>query len=155
MNKRLLVFLAFILLQPAIIYKNGYSLNADNKTGQAVFEDIYRKSTEKEGVKEITYDQFMQIRNSGEKYILLDARSQESYDAGHIDTALSFSEKTINEENAKKELTKNSSIIVYCAGFECRASTLAAKKLSSLGYKAVDYKGGIKEWQEKGNKAIK
>jgi rhodanese-related sulfurtransferase len=33
-----------------------------------------------------------------------------------------------------------------------RRRTQAAKKLTDLGYNVVDYKGGLKEWQEKGNK---
>ena len=35
------------------------------------------------------------------------------------------------------------------------ASTAAAKKLSGIGYRVLDYKGGLKEWQEKGNNLVK
>lgn len=30
-------------------------------------------------------------------------------------------------------------------------STAAAKKLGAPGYRVLDYKGGLKEWKEKGN----
>jgi len=122
------------------------------KMGTIRFEEAYQSSTIEEGVRLITYEQFMDIRNSGEEYILLDVLSPESYNNGHIKGAISFPLDTINKENAEKLLLKDSKIIVYCASFTCHASTNAAKKLSGLGYnKVLDYKGGLKEWQEKGN----
>ena len=155
MKKDLLVCLTFSLLLVLSINKNVYSLVVNNESKYAVFEDVYNKSVVKEGAREITYEQFMKIKNSPGKCVLFDVRSEESYKAGHIDGALSFPVKTINKATAEKRLTGDSKIIVYCASFECHASTQAAKTLSSLGYKVVDYKGGIKEWQEKGNKLEK
>lgn len=108
----------------------------------------------KEGVEEITYERFMNIRKSGEKYVLLDVLSPDSYDKGHIEGAQSFPAETINKATAEKRLSKDDRIIVYCGSFQCAASTEAAKKLSGLGYNVVDYKGGLKEWQEKGNKLV-
>ena len=107
---------------------------------------------EEDGVKEITYYQFMGIRDSGEKYVLLDVLSMDSFAKGHIEGAASFPFETINAETAEKKLSKDDHVIVYCGSFQCAASTEAAKKLSGLGYNVLDYKGGLKEWQEKGNK---
>ncbi|MFH1045602.1 MAG: rhodanese-like domain-containing protein [Candidatus Omnitrophota bacterium] len=106
----------------------------------------------KEGVKEITYEQFMTIRDSGEGYALLDVLPAESYSAGHIEGAESFPLDTINEASAGQRLSKDAQIIVYCGSFQCSASTQAAQKLSALGYNVLDYKGGLKDWQEKGSK---
>src|SRR3989338_4324361 len=50
-----------------------------------------------DGVKKISYEQFMGIRNSGEKYTLLDVLSSESYNKGHIEGAESFQLDTINK----------------------------------------------------------
>ena len=36
----------------------------------------------------------------------------------------------------------------------CHVSTHAARVLSSLGYTVLDYKGGLEEWQEKGNTLV-
>lgn len=94
----------------------------------------------------------MSIRNSGEKYKLLDVLSSESYDKGHIDGAVSFPLDTINKATAGKLLSKGDNIIVYCGSFQCTASTEGARRLSVLGYNVLDYKGGIREWQERGNK---
>ncbi|OGW85572.1 MAG: hypothetical protein A2987_01335 [Omnitrophica bacterium RIFCSPLOWO2_01_FULL_45_10] len=96
----------------------------------------------------------MAIRKSGEKYMLLDVLSPDSYDTGHIEGAMSLPLDTMNKMTAEKLLSKDSRIIVYCGSFQCTASTQAAKKLSGLGYNVLDYKGGLKEWREKGNKLV-
>ena len=45
----------------------------------------------------------------------------------------------------------NQDVIVYCAGYDCDASTDAAEKLKKAGYKRVyDFKGGMKEWADEG-----
>jgi rhodanese-related sulfurtransferase len=137
------------------MYKNVYSLEANMKSKNDLFDEVYKASTIKSGVREITYDEFMQIRNSKEEYILLDARSGSAYKNGYIEKAISFPVKSISKESSEKLLKKDSKIIVYCGGFECPASTQAAKELASLGYKVVDYKGGIEEWLMKGNKLSK
>ena len=108
----------------------------------------------KSGVQEISYVQFMKIRSSSEKYILLDVLDAESYANGHIAGSLSFPVDTMTPATAAAMLGKDSNIIVYCASFQCGASTAAANKLLGMGYKVLDYKGGLKEWQEKGNKLV-
>lgn len=116
---------------------------------------ISKAAPEKGGVKEITYEQFMEIRNSGEKFILLDVLSADSYRQGHIQGARSFPLEAINRQSAEKMIPKGAPVIVYCGSFQCAASTTAAKKLRGLGYNVLDYKGGLKEWQDKGNKLVK
>jgi len=121
------------------------------KEVKGMFPLIAEQVMEKDGVKEINILQFMVIRNSGEKYVLLDVLSEDSYNQGHIPGAMSFPSKTINEETAAKILSKDDNIIVYCGSFECKASTTAAKMLGVLGYSVLDYKGGLQQWQERGN----
>jgi rhodanese-related sulfurtransferase len=103
------------------------------------------------GVRQITYDQFVRIRHSGDPYILLDVLPFKSYRDGHIEGAVSFPLETITEENASIILYKDSNIIVSSMSNECYASTAAAIKLAELGYSVLDYKGGMREWIEHGN----
>ncbi|MDP3787129.1 MAG: rhodanese-like domain-containing protein [Candidatus Omnitrophota bacterium] len=121
---------------------------------KSMFSHVANEALTKNGVREITYEQFMSIRNSGEEYTLFDVLSPDSYDKGHVEGAISFPLDTINKMTAEKRLSKDNHIIVYCGSFQCAASTEAAKKLSGLGYDVLDYKGGLKEWQEKGNKLV-
>jgi rhodanese-related sulfurtransferase len=47
------------------------------------------------------------------------------------------------------ELDKSKEVVVYCASYECSASRKAAELLTSHGFCAIAYEGGIKEWLEK------
>jgi len=132
-----------------------FVLGIVNSYAGSVFDTIVSNAEVKEGVKEITYEQFTEIRNSGEKYVLLDTLSPESFTKGHIEGAESFSLTNINAESAAEKLSKDANIIVYCGSFKCRASTEAAKILSGLGYNVLDYKGGLMEWEQKGNQLVK
>ena len=47
---------------------------------------------------------------------------------------------------------KSTPVIVHCSSMECQASTKAARRLESLGYKEVyDFKAGLQGWQEAGH----
>lgn len=118
---------------------------------EGAFERIRASTPAKDGVKEITYAQFMEIRGSGEPYVLLDVLTDDSFREGHIEGAKSLPSDLITKETAGAILTKESRVVVYCGGFLCKASTAAAKKLEALGYAVLDYKGGLKEWKEKGH----
>ena len=150
MKNVLIIFLSIAIL-------TGFVLSAviAQTEGKGTFDGIYDRIQPKDGVKEITYDEFINIRNSGESYVLIDVLSPDSYTSGHIPGAISMPLDTITPENAAKLLSKDDNIIVYCGSFTCPASTAAAKKLSEMGYRALDYKGGLKEWQEKGNQLVK
>jgi len=119
-----------------------------------VFDRIAKEAKVKDGIREISYEQFQALRSSGENYVLLDVLSAESYNNGHIEGAESFYVETINARTAEKRLSGDPKVVVYCGSFRCGASSDATKKLRDLGYDVLDYKGGLKEWEEKGNKLI-
>lgn len=121
----------------------------------SVFDKAYNEAVFKEGARKITYEQFQEIRKSGENFIIFDVLSADSYADGHIDGAANFPVDTINKASAAKNIPKDANVVVYCGSFQCSASTGAAKKLSSFEYKVLDYKGGLAEWQEKGNELVK
>lgn len=155
MQKRLGLAVIFVFIICLAICNYAYSEGeGDTMMQQTMVQQVFEESHMKNGVKEISYDQFMKIMDSGEQFVLLDVLPPDSYDKGHIDGAVSFPVGTINKESAANKLSKDSKIVVYCGSFQCGASTEAAKRLSALGYNVVDYKGGLKEWQEKGNSLI-
>ena len=153
------IFMLLIVVLAGIIFSNYSccgtkgicSLRGRGGRSTCTYDRICKYAPTHEGIQEITYEQFMNIRNAPEKYVLVDVLSPESYENGHISGAISFPVMAINEETAAEKLTKDDRIIVYCGSFKCKASTKAAKKLADLKYTVVDYKGGLKEWQEKGN----
>lgn len=150
--------LVFLLVMELVGYGYAYAKGnggAENMMKQTMLQQVFEEARMENGVKQLSYDQFIKVRKSGEKYVLLDVLPSDVYAKGHIEGAASFPVDTINKDTAGKILSKGSKIIAYCASFQCPASTEAAKKLSVLGYDVLDYKGGLKEWQEKGNKLVK
>ena len=99
-------------------------------------------------VKQITRDELMEMIESGPKFRLVDVLPKESYEKEHIKGAISIPLNEIDQK-AAKALKKNDITVVYCASFDCPASTKAAERLLGLGYKNVlDYKGGLKDYKE-------
>ncbi len=120
-----------------------------------VFDSVSRAATDEDGVKMISYEQFSAIRMSGEEYALVDVLSPERYANGHIEGAVSLPLDEINAERVAIFMPKSVPVIVYCANVMCHASTRAAQKFAELGYTVIDYKGGLKEWEERGNELVK
>jgi phage shock protein E len=106
------------------------------------------ESTENKAMKN-TYEQITpadakSIMDSGNPYILLDVRTQEEYDAGHIEGAILIPDYEI-EAKAETVLTdKDTLILVYCRSG--RRSKNAASSLATLGYTNVKEFGGIIDW---------
>ena len=92
----------------------------------------------------ITAEEAKQIMDTEEGYIILDVRTQEEYDEGHIPGAILIPNTEI-EDRAEEELTdKDQLILVYCRSG--RRSKLAAEILVELGYTNIKEFGGIMDW---------
>lgn len=79
-----------------------------------------------------------------EKFVLLDARSEEEFSGGHIPGAMVIPHDEI-EERAEAELPeKDVPVFVYCRSGN--RSKAAAKSLASLGYSEIYEFGGIIDW---------
>jgi len=80
---------------------------------------------------------------------LLDVRTPQEYAEAHIDGAVNINVQSDNfGKEAEKELSKDLAILVYCRSG--RRSMDAAETLAAIGYKVVNLKGGIIEWQDEG-----
>ncbi len=76
--------------------------------------------------------------------ILVDVRTLEEYNEGHIPNSILIPNEVISTEASKKLTDKNQTIIVYCRSG--RRSALAANELISQGYTNVLDLGGIQDW---------
>jgi rhodanese-related sulfurtransferase len=89
------------------------------------------------------------LLNSGNDFLLVDARSPQQYAAAHIPGAVSVPLDQIPPYSGS--IDKNRVIVTYCGNFHCPISTKAAREFMQLGFANVyDYKGGIAEWENKG-----
>ncbi len=93
---------------------------------------------------QISQKEAKQIMDSRSDIIILDVRTQEEFNGGHIKGAICVPVETIGSE--PKELPdKSQTILVYCRSG--RRSKAAAQKLSDLGYTDIREFGGIITWE--------
>ena len=85
------------------------------------------------------------LMDSESGYIIIDARTQEEYDQGHIPGAIMIPEYEIADRAEKELPDKNQLILVYCRSG--RRSKIAAEELVKLGYTNVKEFGGIIDWE--------
>src|SRR5262245_44005733 len=86
---------------------------------------------------------------------VIDVNGTDSYNQGHIPTAINFE---ANADNLEKMLPKEKDalVVAYCGGPQCGAYKAAAKKAVALGYTNVKHlKAGISGWKEAGEKTEK
>ena len=92
----------------------------------------------------ITAEEAKAIMDSEDGYIILDARTQEEYDQGHIPGAIVISHEEIAEKAEEVLTDKDQLILVYCRSG--RRSKIAAEALVELGYTNIKEFGGIIDW---------
>jgi len=92
----------------------------------------------------ITAEEAKQIMDTEEGYIILDVRTQEEYDAGHVPGAILISHEEIAEKAEEVLTDKDQLILVYCRSG--RRSKIAAEALAELGYTNIKEFGGIIDW---------
>ena len=92
----------------------------------------------------ITAEEAKQIMDTEEGYIILDVRTQEEYDEGHIPGAIVISHEEIKEKAEEVLPDKDQLILVYCRSG--RRSKIAAEALAALGYTNIKEFGGIIDW---------
>ena len=92
----------------------------------------------------ITAEEAKQIMDSEDGYIILDTRTREEYDEGHIPGAIVISYEEITEKAEEVLTDKDQLILVYCRSG--RRSKIAAEALVELGYTNIKEFGGIIDW---------
>ena len=97
------------------------------------------------GYQKITPAVVKERLDKGEKLIIVDVRTKEEYDGGHIPNSLLIPYDEIEAKAATLLPDKNASIIVYCRSG--RRSEIAAKSLMKLGYTNAADMGAISDWK--------
>ena len=94
--------------------------------------------------RQITQEEAAKIINSGKDHLLLDVRTQEEFEGGHIPGAICIPNETIGTEELPQLPDKGQTLLVYCRSGN--RSKQAAEKLAKLGYTNVLEFGGINTW---------
>lgn len=103
-----------------------------------------REGAEKGEYHAITQAAAKARMDSGDALVILDVRTQEEYDAGHIAGAILLPNERIGTEAPPELPDRNAEILVYCRSGN--RSAQAAKKLADMGYTAVYDFGGVQSW---------
>lgn len=125
---------------------SGCSMEEQNTTNQTR-EESNISSTSSDSVapvlEKITAEKAKEMMDSDQP-IILDVRTTEEYEEGHIEGAILIPDNEISAKAEELLADKNATILVYCRSG--RRSALAAQDLSDLGYTKIYDFGGIIDW---------
>ena len=98
-----------------------------------------------EEIRYVSMNEIISIMEENENYIILDVRTIEEYNEGHIPNAICIPNETIDEDVINKLPNKDQLILIYCRSGN--RSKQAANKLKNLGYTNLIEFGGIIDWK--------
>jgi len=82
-------------------------------------------------------------------FVLLDSRSREAWDQGHVPGALHLPGREV-AARAEAELDRSVPVVTYCWGPGCNGATRAALALAPLGHQVREMIGGFEYWVREG-----
>ena len=137
--------LIFLLIISLTLFSScsGNMNNEDSeKTTANTIENSINNSL---GYEQISGEEAKRLMDTEKDYIIIDARTIEEFNEGHIEGAILIPEYEIAEKAEKELPNKQQLILVYCRSG--RRSKIAAQALADLGYTNVKEFGGIIDWQ--------
>lgn len=142
-------YLITLLIASATFVLAGCSLDQKNVSQKPSVEDNKTASdaeptSEAAILNKITAEQAKEMIDSTSELIILDVRTPEEFNEGHIENAILIPDYEL-ESKAEEILTdKSTTLLVYCRSG--RRSALASQILSDLGYSSIYDFGGIIDW---------
>ena len=127
-----------IFLIATILLLGVFSGCSNKNNNKATTESL------KVSINNITPEEAKKRLDTENEIILLDVRTKEEYETGHIEKAILMPLDTLASESQKNLEDKEANIFVYCRSGS--RSSAAAEILIELGYKNVYNLGGIIDW---------
>ena len=121
------------VLLAVVIAPTAGTANSEDTTQPPAIE--YIKITPEEAKSRI---------DSGDEIIILDVRTEDEYNSGHISNAILIPNETITDKMPDLLPDLDAEILIYCRSGN--RSAQAAKKLIAIGYTKVYDFGGIIDW---------
>ncbi|SDD71319.1 rhodanese-like domain-containing protein [Actinokineospora iranica] len=81
--------------------------------------------------------------------VVVDARSAEAWEQGHIPGALHLPTREI-AARAAEAVPASADVVTYCWGPGCNGATRAALEFARLGYRVREMLGGFEYWAREG-----
>ncbi len=101
-------------------------------------------NAESNTIQQISSQQAKELIEANDYDVILDVRTLEEYNEGHIENAVLLPDSEIKEEAEKILTDKEARILIYCRSG--RRSKLAANQLAEMGYTNLYDFGGIIDW---------
>lgn len=94
--------------------------------------------------KQISQEEAAQMMEENDGHVIVDVRTQEEYDEGHIPGAICIPNEEITDTKPELLPDVDQVILIYCRSG--RRSKEAAEKLFNMGYTHIYEFGGIIDW---------
>ncbi len=127
----------FLLLAAAAILLAGCSSSGQVMDG----DDMIRQAA----YSQITPEEALEMMEKDDGHVIIDVRTQEEYDEGHIPDAVLIPNETIASEPPAELPDKDQIILIYCR--RGNRSKDASQKLADMGYTNIYEFGGIETWE--------
>jgi rhodanese-related sulfurtransferase len=105
---------------------------------------------EKDHYAEVPVDFVKNAMDGNTEMVLVDSRPKEAkYDQGHIPTAICIPDTHFEKMTSLLPEKKETLLVFYCGGFDCKLSHKSASKAIKMGYSNVKvFSAGYPAWQE-------
>ena len=101
---------------------------------------------------DLEIDEFLK-KMASEKYLLIDVRTTEEFEAGHIQGAINIDYYSADFSNQIEKIGKEKPVLLYCrSGNRSAKSMQMMYEMAFLEVKHLD--GGIKAWKAENRKTI-
>ena len=110
-------------------------------------------SSTNEAIKKVDPVKFSEVV-SQPGVIILDVRTPEEFDAGHITNAININLEGSDFSSEVSKLDKNATVAVYCRSGN--RSGVATDQMAEIGFTDMyDMQGGIVDWEAAGGPVVK
>ena len=100
------------------------------------------------------WDTHHAISNGRQDFVLLDVRSEQAYQQGHLPAAIHHPHHLLKADQLSN-YPADTLFVVYCAGPHCNGADKAALNLAKLGRPVKKMIGGVTGWLDEGFELIK
>jgi rhodanese-related sulfurtransferase len=83
-------------------------------------------------------------------FVLVDSRSRDAWDKGHVPGAIHLPTREI-AQRAAELIAPGTAVVTYCWGPGCNGATKAALEFAKLGYPVREMIGGFEYWMREGH----
>ena len=137
MNKtvKIILLLASVFALILVIACAKAEENADTGKANSVVRITYH---------EITPDEALSMMRRLERFVVLDARDKDAYQAGHVPGAICLGQETV--EKSVDQYVTDKALTDFIYGKDKETSITAADRLCKMGYSNVYVFGGIGDW---------